>query len=263
MIDLVAGISAFFLHLYFMIFAPNVVEANHCSKRNDISYCYYKGHPESNRVVYYLHGFGNDETAWSWNYVTARIEQIWRGKKRPHVISMSFGKLWWYTEKSQGEKLMSFLNAFEKELKLEYPERVLYGDSMGGHNSLRWAGDFPDYFTKLVVSCPAIPTSFAKKIRGSSGIFPFNYVADSILSSRLTTYKLANPVKDPEYIKRFNTIKNVHIMVVTNDHFGFHSGGSDLFDVMKRDDISAVTFEEQDVRHCDMNPEHLSAFLMN
>lgn len=264
MMDFIAIIAAYVLGFYFSTFSPNHTPATACSEHDGVKFCYYQGHASSKRVVYFLHGFGNDTTAWSWNPVTKRIEEYWAKNKvnKPHVVTVSFGRLWWYTNADQGKKLKSFTEWIEKEKKLIPTERVLYGDSMGGHNSYRWAHDQPELFSKVALICPAVPSSFTKETK-SPGMWPFYAVADSVIRKSYSEAKpvITNPLEDYPYWETFNKISHLHVSLSSRDHFGFYPGGRELIKRLEKNTFSKVSWEEQDVTHCNVDAQKLGPFL--
>lgn len=264
MMDLISIVSAYVLGFYFSTFSPNHTPATSCDKHEGVEYCFYKGQDSSKRVVYFLHGFGNDTNAWSWNSVTKRIEDQWNKNqtRRPHVVTISFGRLWWYTSKSQGEKLRAFTEWIEKDKKLDPHERILYGDSMGAHNSYRWAHDETDLFNKVALICPAVPSSFIKEEK-NPGMWPFYAVADSVITRNYAEAKpaISNPLLDIPYWESFNNIPYMHVIVSSRDHFGFYPGGKALIKLLEKNAVTKVTSEEQDVTHCDVDAQKLAPFL--
>jgi pimeloyl-ACP methyl ester carboxylesterase len=264
MMDFISISAAYLLGFYFSTFSPNHTPATSCDKHDGVEFCFYKGDEASKRVVYFLHGFGNDTNAWSWNSVTKRIEENWkiRNTRKPHVVTISFGRLWWYTNIEQGHKLKAFTVWIEKEKKLDPSERILYGDSMGAHNSYRWARDMPELFKRVALICPAVPSSFTKEEK-SPGLWPFYAVADSVIRKSYSEAKPAilNPLEDVPYWESFNKVPYMHVIVSSSDHFGFYPGGKELIRRLEKNLITKLTSEEQDVTHCDVDAQKLAPFL--
>lgn len=266
MINFLGTISSTIMGFFLTLFAPTHTLPTQCAQIKNVKFCYYQGHPASQRVVYFLHGYANNGEAWGWNPVTERIEKEWSEQKtpKPHVVSMSLGKYWWYTKKAQGKELEDFLVHFEKERGLKNPQRVLYGDSMGGHNSLRWAADYPALFNKLALICPALPYSFVNKFEGHEGLWPFNEMANFALTRSYaeTIPPLMSPLKDQKFWDPNHSIHDVHIIISTRDHFGFYAGGKELYQLFKARADYRVSLEEQDIRHCLADAKKLSAFMI-
>lgn len=262
MFEVISYVSSFFLGLYFSTFSSVERKPTQCGEEANLEYCHYEGSSGSSRVVYFFHGFGNNVEAWGWNPVTKRIEAEWAKNftDRPHVVSVSFGKLWWYTSKEQGEAITKFMQIFEAGLGLARIERVLYGDSMGGHNAYRFAHDYPLLFKKLALICPAVPVSFVDGVQ-SAGVWPFYSVAGNVIQELYDGAKITNPLKNPLYWKEFNRISAVHLILSKEDHFGFYPGGMKVAEILKTNPDSSFSMEEQDVFHCNVEAQKLALFL--
>lgn len=114
------------------------------------SFCVHK--PKTNPsddFVYYLHGGENSEQTWSekWFY-TSQLRQEWlRLKvKIPTVIAISFGPSWLLAKQNSSRAsglfellTTSLIPAIEKELGEIKGRRIVFGDSMGGFNTLQLA----------------------------------------------------------------------------------------------------------------------------
>ncbi len=260
MIDFFAGIGAFFVYTWFSTFSPHHTPATECGQRGELSYCYYAGAPDATRTVYFLHGFGNGADAWTWNSVTKRIEETWKALRlpRPHVVSLSFGKVWWYND-ARGMQLERFVHAFEREKKLPH-DRAVYGDSMGGHNSFRWAAGHAHLFQKLALICPAVPRRFAgEPAPGSEGLWPFTEFA-GLAIGRLYSGEAKKPLMNPTYWGNLKRIPHVYVAVTDTDHYGFHQGGVELHRAFQ-DRGHLTVFDPQSVRHCDVRADKLAPFL--
>lgn len=240
--------------------------ATECGKNFEVSFCFYQGDAASPVTVFFLHGFANDEESWGWNSVTKRIEEKWKEQKslRPNVVTLSFGKIWWYN-KDRGEKLVSLINHLEKEKGLTHRKRILYGDSMGAHNSFRLAADYPSHFERLALICPAIPKSFTETFsKETPGLWPVNWSAERTIRNIYSSLeeKERNPLKNSKYLNQLKSIKNVHIIVSKNDHFGFYPGGLALYRAIKENPETKIELEEQDIPHCEADAKVLASFLL-
>lgn len=116
-------------------------------------------------IAYLLHGRSLDEYTWNDSaYYTAMIQKHWQDKKvsPPTVVSISFGPIWLLTKKSQLESsgLVDFFAAEvikQVEAKTGAPkQRILFGESMGGINSLVLSMTYPNLFSKVAASCPTV-----------------------------------------------------------------------------------------------------------
>lgn len=245
-------------------FTVNPIAPTSCSQRGDIQYCYYAGASESKKIIYFMHGFGNDVTGWTHNSVVGRIEEQWAKKSivRPHIVTLS-KNVWWYTERSQGTELSEFVRWFEaSQIKASEGSisRVLYGDSMGGHNAYRWSLDEPQFFSKLALICPAFPRSFVDHPAASEGFPPWELLAQNLINEyyKKSTHPRFNPLK-----AKTADVPAVYLAVSNRDDFGFYAGGLALREVLKSQPQLNFIFEVQSVRHCEVDAVQLSEFLIN
>jgi pimeloyl-ACP methyl ester carboxylesterase len=131
------------------------------------AYCIYPGEDDGSRVVYFMHGLGHSEKTWGEKKdgVGALLRDQWAldGKKRPTVISVSFGPFWLIAPRN-GSKYGGLLEAFpvlviptvEKKLAKVPDERVLLGESMGGFNATQLAFKASKYWVRSAMLCPPI-----------------------------------------------------------------------------------------------------------
>ncbi len=244
--------------------APHSTEPEYCSQRGSIKYCYYQGEQNTDRVIYFMHGFGDDVYGWTVNFVTGEVQKNWKanGIVKPHVVSIDRG-VWWYTEVEQGQELANFVEWFEKEKLGFTPKRTLYGDSMGGHNALRWSADFPNLFPRMAIICPAIPRSFVQNPPPSEGFPAWEFLAQQLISE----YYNASPRKDfnptvPYKIERADqSVPRIHLIASTIDDFGFYAGDVALHDSLSRNPNVKLSYEVQAVKHCEPEVSQLAAFL--
>lgn len=266
MIDLLSGFFSVLVGFYLSLVNSEHRVATACAERSGVSYCFYQGDAPSSATIYFLHGFGNDEESWGWNSVTKRIEEEWKANKtlRPTVVTLSFGKIWWYN-KDRGEKLVSLLKDIEKEKGIAHHRRILYGDSMGAHNSFRLAADYPSYFERLALICPAMPKSFTETLSEETpGLWPVNWSAEKTIQNIYSSLdeKERNPLRNSRYLNQLKSIKNVHVIISRKDHFGFYPGGLALYRALKENTDSKIELEEQDIVHCEADAKVLATFLL-
>lgn len=245
------------------IFSSHPVPAEFCAHLQGVEHCYYRGDSESRRVVYYLHGFGEDVEGWTYNYSTGEVEKYWarHHSVRPHVVTISKG-VWWYTGVEEGKELLRFVEAFEQRYLSFVPERVLYGESMGGHNALRWVLDQPDLFKKIAVLCPALPRSFVNSPGPSQGFLPYEILAEQLIAEfyKQSAHVEFNPLTALSSATQFP--KSVHLIATPRDQYGFWSGALDLKDRLAGLPEVVTTFEAQNIDHCNLaTAETLAKFL--
>lgn len=130
------------------------------------AFCIYAGEDSGERVVYFFHGLGHSEKTWGEKRgVGALLRDQWQldGKKRPTVITVSFGPQWFIASRN-GSKYGGLLEAFpvlviptvEAKLAKAPEERVLIGESMGGFNATQVAFKLPKLFARISMLCPPI-----------------------------------------------------------------------------------------------------------
>ncbi len=115
----------------------------------------------SGDILYHLHGAGNSELTWGeeW-YYTSQIRKEWKqhGFQVPTVVSVSFGPIWLLAEKNTSPQ-SGLLELFTQtimpmiESKIgNIKRRVVFGESMGGFNSVQLAFK-TDLFDKVGILC--------------------------------------------------------------------------------------------------------------
>lgn len=129
-------------------------------------YCIYKADQGVNGdVLYMLHGRNLSEQIWNDDtFYTAMIQKYFADHKiqPPTVVTISFGSVWLLTPKNQQDKsgLLDILTNEvipEVEQKTGAPKRrLLFGESMGGTNSLTLALNSKKLFAKAGILCPGI-----------------------------------------------------------------------------------------------------------
>lgn len=130
-------------------------------------YCIYKSsaEPVNGNVAYLLHGRSQNEQYWSNDTVyTTQIQKYWQSKKisPPTIVTVSFGNFWMLIPKGQKEGsglLEVFLNEVMPEVEKRTgppKERIVFGESMGGINSLELVFKTTGLFQKAAVLCPVI-----------------------------------------------------------------------------------------------------------
>jgi S-formylglutathione hydrolase FrmB len=131
-------------------------------------YCVYTARQGTNGgIAYLLHGRNLDENIWNDDtFYTALIQKLWAMSKDlpPRIVTVSFGPIWLLTPKNS-QKNSGLIDIFTKELipeiekKLGNPSyRVVFGESMGGLNSLILGLRTQKLFQKVAALCPAVYT---------------------------------------------------------------------------------------------------------
>lgn len=242
------------------------VTADTCSQDQNIEYCYYRGDKESRRIIYFMHGFGDDVAGWTYNYSTGQVEKAWTQTEivRPHIVTISKG-VWWYVDAAQGKELTEFVKRFEQTRFDDTFERVLYGESMGGHNALRWALDEPELFQKLALLCPALPPSFVAEPLAQPSFAPYEFLAEQLIGE---FYKDANSPQDQplnvvQNLKESGLPAQIFLAATPWDQYGFWSGAQELQAQLTALPWIQLTYDEQEVDHCNLSSaQGLADFLL-
>lgn len=129
-------------------------------------YCVYSAKQGTNgSLAYFLHGRNLDENVWNDDTLyTAQIQKYWADQQilPPKIVTISFGPVWLLTPKMTLPN-SGLLNKFTEEImpaierQVGLPtRRLVFGESMGGINSLVLALTTKDLFAKVAVMCPVI-----------------------------------------------------------------------------------------------------------
>ena len=163
----------------------------------------------------------------------------------------------------RGEELNRFIEQFEREHFGFTPDRVLYGDSMGGHNAYRWALDAPGLFSKLALICPAFPKRYVTDAIVGPSAGPLEFLADTLIQDYYATSADPgfNPIHHGLNDQGRNMISKVHVIVSDIDYFGFYDGGLALYRQLSQDPYLEVSHEVQSIDHCYPEPTRLAEFL--
>lgn len=129
------------------------------------------GYDTSNRsypVVYLLHGFTDDETAWiQFGEVQATADRAIASREiPPMIIVMPDAGVTWYINDAAGEEPYEdmFFDEFIPHIESEYrirsdkEFRAVSGLSMGGYGSLVWAMHHPDMFATAATFSAGVMT---------------------------------------------------------------------------------------------------------
>ena len=137
-----------------------------CFQEEKFKYCVFKSEQGSNgNIAYYLHGRKLDESAWNDDtFYTSMVQKYWQENKivPPIVVAVSYGPIWLLSPKNSKEEsglLENFVNKAIPfiESKIGSPkERILFGESMGGLNSLITMFNSDNSFSKVAALCPGV-----------------------------------------------------------------------------------------------------------
>ncbi len=146
-----------------VVYRPAVKE---CFQEEKFKFCVYKSEQGVNgNIAYYLHGRNLDESTWNdETFYTSMVQKYWQDNKLvpPTIVAVSYGPVWLLSPKNSQQEsglLEEFLNKGLPlvESKTGLPkERILFGESMGGLNSLIAMLNSQETFSKVASLCPAV-----------------------------------------------------------------------------------------------------------
>lgn len=241
---------------------------------------------KSDRVVYYVHGKGLNETTWSKDakYYPALLREAWksRGADAPTVVALSFSpvpiapNVWAAVEKNKSpvsgllEHIWKkVIPEIEKTHKLS-GDRVLVGESMGGFNATL-LGLKTTLFKKVAILCPphVLITPFASKEEIAK--FVKDNDADPKLVAeviRLARIFLAEPGDWENHSPVALAEKlgpgspKLYVSCGSRDEYGFYSGTKTFVERARKAGAS-VQWQPLFGVHCAVDPVSLSAFLVD
>jgi len=139
----------------------------------------YESSQRSYPVVYLLHGYSDNETAWvQFGEVNRTLDKaIAEGLVPPMIIIMPNAKVTWYVNNHTGSDpyedmiFEEFIPTVEKQYRIrsEKAFRAVSGLSMGGNGSLVWAIKHPDVFSACAAFSAAVYTNDEMKHHLSKG----------------------------------------------------------------------------------------------
>jgi len=244
------------------------------------SFCITKVPGSKNEnVLYHFHGRNGNATWWNdKTYHTGKVHKQWLSMEKdpPSVISISFGKLWMLTAKKDNKGLIdTFVNKImpnvEARLGHKVGDRMLFGISMGGVNSIFASLHRPSLFKKTAVLCSPLPTishhsSFSKM---------FDYYKTSSISLYRTAMKIYmswkffstqeiwdinNPV-DILKNKTFTSLPDFYVSCGKKDDWDCMNGSQAFVNELKRIGQS-VEWVPREGGHCDIDHKSVASFLI-
>ncbi len=130
-------------------------------------------------VVYLLHGYSDNETAWvQFGEVNYTLDKaIEEGLVPPMIIIMPNAKVTWYVNNHSGSDryedmiFEEFIPFVEKQYRIRSQKefRAVSGLSMGGNGSLVWALKHPDMFSACAAFSAAVYTNDEMKYHLNKG----------------------------------------------------------------------------------------------
>ncbi|HXH29853.1 MAG TPA: alpha/beta hydrolase-fold protein, partial [Bacteriovoracaceae bacterium] len=233
-------------------------------------------------LLYHFHGRNEDATWWNdQNYYTGKLHAAWKekGLDPPTVVTVSFGKLWPLTERSDqpGGGLHSIFLKFvmprvEKEISGSIAKRFGVGESMGGLNVLMTGLKSDSPFTKVAALCAPLAT-----VSPHANILDiYRYVSQSSTSIRRALMLLFFSRKfypdeetwdrnDPVHVSEtYRPLSGIHFYITcgAKDDWGCMKGSEKLVVNLKSSQTS-VEWLPRPGGHCDIDAPSLAEFLIH
>jgi len=237
--------------------------------------------PESREVLYYLHGAGRNEAAWSQSDDTALIQRQWLARKAqpPTVITVTFGPLWMLTEAARAKSpalyplfVKKIMPRLEAKIGGVQGRRLLKSESMGGFNASQLVLKNPELFSRVVLSCPAIASLSPYASQAEIDAFldrnkefiDRNLVWQLLEWARLefpseADWRRHSPLLLAEGVGR--DFPAIYLSCGDRDQFGFFEGVAKFADTLKHRG-AAVTWESLPGGHCVENAKAIADFLL-
>lgn len=200
-------------------------------------------------VVYLLHGFTDDETAWiQFGEVQITADRaIATGTIPPMIIIMPDAGVSWYMNSHDGSIryedmfIREFLPSIESEYRIrtEKEFRAVAGLSMGGHGALLYAMKYPDLFS----SCAALSAGILsiEELRAMP-VERFKRLFDPVLgpdietSARLAHWKANSPLELAELLP-VDELKKVRYYFDCGDEDFLYRGNTAMHVVLRNREI--------------------------
>ncbi|MCC6137523.1 MAG: hypothetical protein IT287_02745 [Bdellovibrionaceae bacterium] len=261
-------------------FAANVETCGQIENPLPYSYCITKTEGStSTSVLYYLHGGGGSEQ--QWGSLSSGIYAEWSAKNvnPPVVINVSFGPYWLLVE--QNASLNSgLLDFFELAVipQMEMialgqlaQERMLFGLSMGGFNSVKLLAKIPaKTFKRAALVCPAIvdlnPYATKQEIADYAQIHGADpkalddlaFIVQAFIPDAATWDAGANPLVVLDKL----SLSETDLFIATNaDDKTFAAGGVLLGQKMTALKANTVV-QSWPGGHCDLDSKAIANFLI-
>ena len=259
-----------------VVYHPAVKE---CFQEEKFKFCIYKSELGVNgNIAYYLHGRNLDESAWNdETFYTSMIQKYWQEKKLipPTIVAVSYGPVWLLSPKNTRDEsglLEDFLNKRMPliESKTGLPkERILFGESMGGLNSLVAMLNSKEVFSKVAALCPAVynvsPFSTYSEIKTvvtRTGADPKIIYGILQLSKRfIASEEEWNKISPLRLIEQSNELKSkLYLSCGLYDQYGNYEGAELLAQKMALKGFS-VEWHPLYGGHCAIDVSSLAEFL--
>ncbi len=231
-------------------------------------------------VLYYLHGVGRTPSDWQSNSENIAIQKEWQKRQvaPPTVISVSFGRAWLFSDLAgffRPAYYPSFVNVIMRTMEAKIGgvrgRRLLKGESMGGFNASQLYLKSGQYFDRVALVCPAIPTigpfasseesdAFVARNLGFVDwklIFGFKFWTFQAFPSQ-EIWAMHNPLVLAKRLNRHSP--PLYVSAGLRDEFGFFEGAAKLVKIARARGVK-VTWVPLPVGHCANDPKTLAEFL--
>lgn len=253
-----------------------------CFSEADWKYCIHRAKQGTNGgIAYLLHGRNLDEQIWNDDtFYTAMMQNYWASMnaKPPVVVTFSFGPFWLLAKKGKAERSGLMDTFIEKiiptvEAKTGKPAyRAIFGESMGGLNSLLAGLKYPSLFKKVGSMCPPI----YKDVTPYSS---FSGMAEAIQRTGAIPLKIYGVVKlakayaaDETEWREMAPLKALHDMDAPNDteyylsadlydNYGIFEGQQEFYKVAKEKGFK-IQWRPIYGGHCATDIKSISDFLL-
>lgn len=243
----------------------------------------------SGDILYYLHGRGNSEFTWQENwYYTAQLRDEWKknGVSYPTVVSVSFGPTWILAEKNSSNNSGLFeiftarvIPSIEAQIGGLNGRRIVFGDSMGGFNSIQLALK-TSLFSKAGILCSPMseisPFAPEKKIlehikQSSAWQYYKDYDPNAVLDSVKAVIELTHAFYPSEsdwskadpipLAKDSKSSTELYVAVGFYDRFAAYEGNEKFVSVLQSLGFK-VDWRPQWGGHCAIDIQSLAKFLV-
>jgi S-formylglutathione hydrolase FrmB len=282
-----------FIFLGFAAFGATSNWNSKCEKFSqpiDGGYCVHiPDSHRSNDIAYYLHGGGGSEFSWQEEgFYTAQLRKEWsrQNSKLPTVVSISFGETWILVKKNASPHSGLFetvtakiIPMIEKRLGGLKGRRIVFGESMGGFNSIQLSLRTSMFDKSGVICSPMTEVSpFAsiqeirKHIEGSSAWQYYkNHSPDTVLRSIDEVIQLAKAfyptqeiwdLADPLNLAKTPRSKSTKVYVAIGfyDRLAAYEANEIFVKSLEKSGVS-VDWRPQWGGHCSIDIPSLAAFL--
>ena len=242
------------------------------------SYCARQGPAGTGpnaKLIYFMHGLGQSaDVITSNDAVRALLDSLAKvaGDGMPTIISISLGADGVFADLTQ--QVVDLLPSIEAKVApgSQTPVRISMGASMGGHNSLRLAGQAPEKFRSIVALCAAVGTFNAYDPAAVADYEKRNesVIDRKALESALDAFK--HTIKTSEQWAANNPFRflqagaydklPVFLSVGRSDQYGFLEGNREFKGALEKRAGASVEFHEVEGPHCVFDPVATIKFIV-